>query len=35
LRTIIVNNATATIPFGAIDTPRQGEIEVRPPDAAQ
>ena len=25
LRTIIVNNATATIPFGAIDTPRQGE----------
>ena len=25
LRTIIVNNATATMPFGAIDTPRQGE----------
>jgi hypothetical protein len=25
LRTIIVNNATAILPFGAIDTPRQGE----------
>jgi hypothetical protein len=24
-RTIVVNNATATAPFGAIDTPRQGE----------